>query len=303
MGSLEGGFEGGSQGGSGAAGSAFPSEANCTICPHRCRLEPGKTGVCGVRSVQDGKVTSQNYGLSSGLALDPIEKKPLACFKPGSFILSYGSFGCNMRCPFCQNASISTASAAKPVSSSSISPEALVGKALSLRARGNIGIALTYNEPLIAWEYLMDCAARAREAGLVMAIVTNGYACKETWEETLPWLDAANIDLKSFSEEGYRSLGAPGGLETVKHSIASAYEAGIHVEVTTLVVPGFSDDEEAFKEQCLWLAALCPEIPLHITRFFPCHKMLDRPPTPLKTLKRFQEIAGEYLERVFVGNV
>ena len=279
------------------------ADAVCTVCPHACRIRPGGLGVCGARGVRDGAVVSLNYGRSTGLALDPIEKKPLACFHPGTSILSYGSFGCNMACPFCQNSSISTARADDPPPTRYISPEDLVAEGVGLKSRGNIGIALTYNEPLIALEYLMDVGRCAREAGLVTVAVTNGYVSRDAWACALPCLDAVNIDLKCFSEAGYRSLGAPGGLEAVKGSIASAFEAGVHVEVTTLVVPGLSDDEEAFREECLWLSSLSPEIPLHITRFFPCYKALDKPPTPTKALMRFKEVADGYLGRVFLGNI
>ena len=279
--------------------------AVCAVCPHGCRIRPGKLGVCGARSALDGKVVSLNYGRSSGLALDPIEKKPLACFHPGAFILSYGSFGCNMRCPFCQNSSISTARAddAPPIPTRYLAPEDLVAQAISLKPQGNIGIALTYNEPFIAWEYLMDVCRCAREAGLVTAAVTNGYVARDAWMQSLPYLDAANIDLKCFSEAGYLGLGAPGGLSVVKGSIESAHAAGVHVEVTTLVVPGLSDDEDAFREECLWLSSISPEIPLHITRFFPCHKALDKQATSVKTLMRFKEVAKGHLHNVFLGNI
>jgi len=279
------------------------SEAVCAVCPHACVLAEGALGVCGVRACREGRVASLNYGCSTGLALDPIEKKPLACFHPGSHILSYGSFGCNMRCPFCQNATISTARADDAPSTRFISPERLVEEALDLEPHGNIGIAFTYNEPLVAWEYLMDAARLAHDAGLLTAAVTNGYVASDTWAQALPLLDAANIDLKCFTEEGYRSLGAPGGLAVVKGSIASAQTSGVHVEVTTLVVPGLSDDEQAFEEECRWLAAVSPEIPLHITRFFPSYQAAAKQPTPIKTLKRFQEIAKTHLHHVFLGNI
>jgi pyruvate formate lyase activating enzyme len=266
-------------------------------------LAPGKLGICGVRGLRGGQVVALSYGQSTGLALDPIEKKPLACFHPGSRILSYGSFGCNMRCPFCQNSGISTARADAPPPAVPLPPEDLVAHALSLKAQGNIGIALTYNEPFVAWEYLMDSARCARRAGLLTAVVTNGYVAREAWEAALPLIDAANIDLKCYTEEGYEALGAPGGLGIVKGSIASAHAAGVHVEVTTLLVPGLSDDEDAFREECAWLAALDPGIPLHITRFFPCHQASDLQPTSIKLMRRFKQIADSHLARVYLGNV
>ncbi|MCL1796771.1 MAG: radical SAM protein [Eggerthellaceae bacterium] len=260
-------------------------------------------GICGTRTLQNGKVVSLSYGQSTGLSLDPIEKKPLARFHPGAKILSYGSFGCNMRCPFCQNASISTLRADASLPTEFISPQDLVGRARTLKAQGNIGIALTYNEPFIAWEHLLDCARAAREADLLVAVVTNGYVNRTAWETALPLIDAANIDLKCYTEEGYSKLGTPGGLGVVKESIRSAHAAGVHVEVTTLVVPDFSDREDVFREECAWLASIDCAIPLHITRFFPCHEAAHKRPTSIKVMNRFKHIAKDYLSQVFLGNV
>lgn len=283
--------------------SATGPVITCDVCPHACRLEVGALGVCGTRTQRDGKVASLNYGRVTGLALDPIEKKPLARFHPGSYILSYGSFGCNLRCAFCQNSDISTMTAHTAGFADQLAPAALVEEALSLRGRGNIGIAFTYNEPFIAPEYLMDASRLAHGAGLVTAAVTNGYVSAEVWDAALGTIDAYNIDVKCFSEEGYRSVGAPGGLAAVKRSVATAIEAGAHVEVTTLVVPGLSDDEGLFEKECAWLASLDPETPLHITRFFPRHKMASASPTGLETLKRFEAIAGKHLHHVYLGNI
>lgn len=277
----------------------------CTVCPHECLLREGSFGICGARTVRQGRIVSLNYGRATSLALDPIEKKPLARFRPGSRILSYGSFGCNLRCPFCQNSDISMADAEGRVASSArfVSPEYLVDRAYELRSCGSIGIAYTYNEPFIAPEYLMDCAVLAHERGLANVAVTNGYAAAGTWAAALPYLDAVNIDLKCYSEEGYRSLGAPNGLCVVKRSIETAVAAGVHVEVTTLVVPGLSDDEALFHEECAWLASLDPSIPLHLSRFFPSYRMAEASPTSRALLERFRIIAKASLAHVYLGNV
>lgn len=275
----------------------------CKICPHACKLQEGTLGVCGARTVEQDHIVCLNYGEATALALDPIEKKPLALFHPGTMILSYGSFGCNLKCPFCQNHDIATARVDRPIATRFISPEQLVEEALLQKTSGNIGIAFTYNEPYIAYEYLQDVARKAHEQDLACVAVTNGYVSVPVWEESLSLIDAFNIDLKCYSENGYRELGAPQGLSVVKGSIESAYYAGCHVEVTTLVVPGFSDDEHVFTEQCLWLASVGTDIPLHISRFFPCHKASHKRPTDKRVMERFKQIAEHHLEHVFLGNV
>ncbi len=285
-----------------SAAFASPS-AHCDVCPHACVIPDGKLGVCGARGARDGAVESCNFGRATALALDPIEKKPLARYKPGTKILSYGSFGCNQRCAFCQNAGISTASATSGVRTQTLLPEALVSAAEAARARGNIGVALTYNEPLIAPEFLCAVGERLKERDLDLVVVTNGYATAATIDKVAPYIDAANIDLKCFSEEGYKRLGAPRGLETVMHTIAAFVDAGIHVEVTTLVVPGLSDDPALFDAECAWLASLSPHIPLHLSRFFPSHKMTDARPTDVELLKTMQAQAAHYLTHVYLGNV
>ena len=277
--------------------------ATCGVCPHGCPMQEGDTGLCGARGVRDGRVVSLNYGEATALALDPIEKKPLARFMPGSRILSYGSFGCNMACPFCQNADIAQVRACEHPPTRFISPAELVGQAEELLFSGNAGVALTYNEPLIAPEYLIDVGGLTKSVGLVLAVVTNGYATPETFDAACSVANVMNIDLKCFTEEGYAKLGAPGGLACVTRNIQTAHEAGVHVEVTTLVVPGISDSEEAFREEVAWLASVSPDIPLHITRFFPTHKMTDDSPTDIALMHRFCDIAQESLRHVFLGNV
>lgn len=271
---------------------------NCTICPRRCALEEGQTGFCRARGNRSGTIVCLNYARVTALALDPIEKKPLRWFYPGTRILSAGSYGCNLACSFCQNHGISMADETS-VLWRDIPPEELVGQAEALRSEGNIGLAFTYNEPLIGYEYVRDCAKLCRARGLKTVLVTNGMILSEPWRELLPLIDAANIDLKCFTPEGYRSLG--GDLETVKTAISLAV-GRIHLEVTTLVVPGFNDGEAEMREIARWLAGLQADVPLHISRFFPQYRMLDRPPTPVTAIDRLSAVAGEYLPHVYRGN-
>lgn len=269
----------------------------CDICFHHCELDEGRTGLCRARANRGGQIVPLNYGRLTSLALDPIEKKPLRRFHPGGLVLSLGSFGCNLRCPFCQNAEISMAGAEFPAMD--YSPEALVQLALALRPRGNLGLAYTYNEPLVGYEFVRDCAALVREAGMFNVLVTNGTIEEAPWRALLPLIDAVNIDLKGFTEAWYRRLG--GDLETVKRSIALAAEA-CHLEVTTLVVPGCNDGEDELRALSGWLASLSPDIPLHISRFFPRHRMNDLPPTPVDTVYRLAAVARERLRYVYTGN-
>ncbi|EFB74959.1 AmmeMemoRadiSam system radical SAM enzyme [Subdoligranulum variabile] len=269
----------------------------CTLCFHHCRLEEGQTGLCRARANRGGVLQPLNYGRLTALALDPIEKKPLRRFHPGSLILSVGSFGCNLHCPFCQNAGIAAAGAESPTRD--CTPRQLAEEALRLRPRGNIGVAYTYNEPLVGYEFVRDCAEEVRRAGLCNVLVTNGTLEEQPWRALLPLLDAVNIDLKGFTEGWYRRLG--GDLETVKRSIVLAASC-CHPEVTTLVVPGENDSEEEMRALSAWLASVRPDIPLHVSRFFPRHRMQDRPPTPVQTVYRLAEVAREQLSYVYTGN-
>ena len=212
----------------------------CELCFHHCDLFEGQTGLCRARVCRDGAVVPLSYGKLTSLALDPIEKKPLRRFHPGSLILSVGSFGCNLRCPFCQNHEISMVGEGE-LEMAELSPEALADKALELRHCGNIGVAYTYNEPLVGYEYVRDCAALIHERGMVNVLVTNGTIEDAPWRALLPLIDAVNIDLKGFTPEWYKRLG--GDLETVKCSIRLAAEQ-CHVEVTTLLIPGENDSVE-----------------------------------------------------------
>ncbi len=269
----------------------------CEICFHHCELDEGKTGFCRARANRGGRVVPINYGRLTSMALDPIEKKPLRRFRPGSLILSVGSFGCNLRCPFCQNYEISMAG--EGIRTQAVSPDELALQAEKLYSAGNIGVAYTYNEPLVGYEYVRDCAEKVRERGLVNVLVTNGTIEEKPWKELLPLIDAVNIDLKGFTKDWYERLG--GDLDTVKCSIALAAES-CHVEVTTLLVPGENDSLEEVQELSQWLADISPDIPLHLSRFFPRYRMTQLLPTPVKTVYELADTAREYLRFVYTGN-
>lgn len=263
--------------------------ARCSLCPHNCLIEDGSIGLCRARRCIDGKVTCANYGLITSLALDPIEKKPLRRFYPGSVIMSIGSFGCNLRCPFCQNCEISMAGEGD-VRTARMEPEEVIEKAQELKKYGNIGIAYTYNEPLVGYEFVKDCAELAREKGLKNVIVTNGFLNPEPFDALLPLIDAMNIDLKGFTPRFYEMVGAgKNGLDTVKQNIAA-------------VIPGENDSEDEIRSLASFLGGIDKELPLHVTRFFPCYRMNDRGPTPVATVKRLAEVASEELNHVYVGN-
>ena len=274
-------------------------KATCDICPRACEIEEGKLGFCRARTKRNGKVVCENYARVTSIALDPIEKKPLRRFYPGSKILSVGSYGCNMNCAFCQNSEISMARA-EYVEWKQILPDELVSRAEALRAQGNIGLAFTYNEPLIGYEYVLGCAKLAKEQDLRIVLVTNGMINSDPWTRLLPYVDAANIDLKVFSREGYRRLG--GDLDTVQEAISIAAER-IHVEVTTLIVPGLSGDEEMLRREAQWLAGENRDIALHLSRFFPRYHMQNAEPTEPETIHRLARIAREYLPYVYEGNL
>ena len=273
-------------------------KTRCELCFHYCELDEGQTGLCRARGCQDGRIIPLNYGKLTSLALDPIEKKPLRRFRPGSLVLSVGSFGCNLRCPFCQNHEISMAGDGQ-LQTVELSPEQLAAKAAELVPQRNIGVAYTYNEPLVGYEYIRDCAALVRERGLVNVLVTNGTVEETLWWELLPLIDAANIDLKGFTAAWYRKLG--GDLDTVKRSITLAAER-CHVEVTTLLVPGENDSVEEIRKLARWLASVDPNIPLHLSRFFPRYRMTDRPSTPVERVYHLADEARAYLTYVYTGN-
>lgn len=271
----------------------------CDVCPRHCPIEDGKIGFCRARKNDRGINISVNYGKLTSIALDPIEKKPLARFHPGSRILSVGSFGCNMDCPFCQNYSISAASE-NDVRTRYVAPSELAGLAWELKDNKNIGVAFTYNEPMIGYEYIKDVSIITKEMGMKNVVVTNGCVLKDTLEKVLPWIDAFNIDLKSFSEDTYRKLG--GDLKTVQEFIIEAAEKS-HVEITTLIVPGMNDSDDEMKNISGWIAGIDRSIPLHITRFFPQRKMSGGIPTEIDLLRHLYDTAKKNLDYVFIGNI
>lgn len=271
------------------------SKMLCGICPQNCMLEDGQTGFCRARTRDDGEIRANNYGRVTSMALDPIEKKPLRRFHPGSMILSVGSYGCNLRCPFCQNFEISMAD--EKLGGVYVPPEALLEKALQIK--GNLGVAFTYNEPLIGYEYVRDCAKLLKENGLKTVLVTNGYINEEPMDKLLPLIDAMNIDLKAFTESYYQTL--KGHLEPVKRTIALCAPR-CHVEVTTLIVPGRNDSEDDMRAQSAWLSGISSEIPLHISRFFPRYHMEKAQATPVETIKNLAAIARKSLKFVYTGN-
>ena len=273
----------------------------CKVCPRGCALAEGALGACRARRCVEGEIVPEGYGRLTSVAWDPVEKKPLARWQPGGWVLSVGGYGCNLRCPWCQNASISQAGA-RDVGWKTTTPEALVGAAARERARDSrvVGLAYTYNEPLICWEFVRDCARLARGVELGNVLVSNG--CVEGWvvDELAPWIDAANIDLKAFRDETYRSCG--GSLAAVRGCIERlAAEPGCHLEVTWLVVPGVNDDAAELLEACRWFASVDPGIVLHVTRYHPAWKM-DTPATPVTTVYRLADLAREVLPFVYTGN-
>ena len=272
--------------------------AACPVCPHHCRLMDGQYGRCGARKNENGKIICDNYGKVTALALDPIEKKPLRHFFPGSMILSVGSYGCNLSCPFCQNHEISMARS-ENTGWRMMRPEELADLAEDCRGRGNIGVAFTYNEPLAGYEFVRDTARLVHERGMKNVLVTNGTAKLPVLEELLPYIDAMNIDLKGFTEEYYRKLG--GSLETVKKFIRRAAKE-CHVELTTLIVPGENDSAEEMEREAEWIASVDSEIVLHVTRFFPRYRMTDRKATDVEEVYRLRDAAGKYLKYVYTGN-
>lgn len=268
----------------------------CSICPHECKLKNRAKGICGVRRAADNEIELLNYGEISSIALDPIEKKPLFHFKPDSCILSVGSYGCNFRCGFCQNYSISME---KP-DTRYVGPEELIKLAEDTKKQGNIGIAFTYNEPSIWYEYVYDVSKMAENKDLDIVLVTNGYIKREPLEKILPFVDAMNIDLKSYNSEFYKKICA-GTLENVLETIEIASKK-CHVEITTLLVNGYNDSDDEARELARWLSNVNADIPLHMTRYHPMYKF-TAPATPVERILRCREIAKEYLSYVYVGNV
>ncbi len=242
-----------------------------------------------------------NYGQVTSAALDPVEKKPLYHFHPGSTVLSLGTFGCNLHCSFCQNWQISRATETDALQLRNMEPGEVVELVRRYRDRGCIGAAYTYSEPVVWYEYVRDTSLAVRDAGFENVLVTNAYLRERPWRELLEAIDACNIDVKGFDPHFYRRYCA-GDLSVVKRNVQIAVEAGVHVEVTTLIIPDGTDDPDDLAALCDWLAGLDPEIPLHLSRYYP-HYRMHRPPTRVETLLMAQEIAAERLNNVYLGNV
>lgn len=272
----------------------------CELCPWYCKLKPGMTGVCKVRSNEKGKLVTEVYNRVAALGTDPIEKKPLYHFHPGKNILSIGEVGCNLKCTFCQNHRISQCYASEFSGFYNISSEQIVEEAE--KTWHNIGIAYTYNEPFMFYEFMLDTAKLAKLKGLKNVVVSNGYINPKPLKHALPWLDAFNIDLKAFNPEFYKKQ-TKGKLEPVLETLKIIAKSNTHLEITNLVIPELNDDENIFREMIDWIAnELGTDVPLHLSRFFPQHK-LHFPLTPLNKLESLFYLAKEKLEFVYLGNV
>ena len=273
----------------------------CRLCAHRCLIGDSKFGVCSVRQNQGGKLMTLVYGEVIAAHVDPIEKKPLFHFLPGTTSFSMATVGCNFRCGFCQNWQISQAGKNKTsFGGEALSPEDAVGIA---KARGCRSISFTYTEPTIFFEYAHDTARLAKAQGLANVFVTNGYMTAEALEAAREWLDAANVDLKSFREETYHRV-CGGHLQPVLDSIALMKKHGVWVEVTTLVVPGMNDGEEELAEIARFLAGVGVDMPWHISRFHPDYQFTEAPATPANTLRRAYDLGKEAgLRYIYLGNM
>ena len=269
--------------------------ARCGLCPHNCRIAVGNSGLCDVRSCDADGLASPYLGLFSSLAVDPIEKKPLYHWRPGSRILSLGSVGCIMRCQFCQNHHI-----AHPSGEVRLTPLNIPGLAARTAQTGLRAVAYTYNEPALQAEYILEAAPVLQEKGIATVLVTNGMFSEALLADLSPWVAAANVDVKTFNPRTYARLG--GSLDAVKRTVEGLHKAGSHVEVTTLVVPGISDSENDLVAMAEWLAAISPEIPLHLSRYFPAHAF-TAPATDVRLLRRLASLAQERLQNVHLGNV
>lgn len=279
---------------------AESGKVRCELCPHTCLIGEGKAGICRVRVNRGGKLTTLVNGRLSAIHGDPVEKKPLYHFHPGRQILSVGTRGCNLKCSFCQNHHLSQGEFLSPGHETMVTPGELARIALSMD--DNTGVAYTYNEPTVFYEYMLAAAGEVRKAGLKNVVVTNGYIQPEPLRELLPVIDAFNVDLKSFSDDFYLRM-TGGRLAPVLESLKMISAAGRHLEITLLVIPTLNDSEEEFREMTQWISAeLGKEVPLHLSRYFPAWK-LTLPPTPVATLDRFAAIAEKELHYVYTGNV
>jgi len=268
----------------------------CKLCPHACIIKEGKRGVCQTRHNTNRRLYALNYAQLTSYGLDRMEKKPLYHFYPGSSILSIGTWGCNFSCRFCQNHGISKDNP----QAAHLPPEAALKLAIDTCSQKNVGIAYTYSEPLVWFEYILDTVRLVHQSGLKNVLVTNGFINKEPLIELLPYIDAMNIDVKAFNNDFYRDI-CSGSLREVMQTVEEAART-CHVEITTLLVPGLNDNLHEIDNLASWIKSIDENIPLHFSRYFPKYKM-HLEPTPLETLEEAAKIAGKYLNYVYVGNV
>ena len=280
--------------------TAVDGGVRCRLCPHHCRIPEGGRGLCRSRECRDGKLWALSYGRPCALAVDPVEKKPLNQFLPGTYCLSLSCTGCNLSCRWCQNSDISQV-APEEADHTVLSPEEAVD--LCLR-RGLPSIAYTYTEPFTWWEYMYDMAVLAHGKGLKNILVSAGYVEKEPLQEILPYIDAANIDIKALDDGFYRRYcGAT--LAPVLENILAMHAAGVHVEITNLLVTGLNDSEEQVGRLCRWMVEnSLQDVPLHLSRFFPRYKLRSPVPTPKPTLLTARDLALSLgIETVYLGNI
>jgi pyruvate formate lyase activating enzyme len=277
------------------------SSTRCRLCAHYCTIKTGKRGICRVRENRDGTLYSLVYGKLVARNVDPIEKKPLYHFEPGTLSYSIATAGCNMSCSHCQNYQISLEAALKdPIPGYDSTPGEVVSNALTT---GCSSISYTYTEPTIFMEFARDCAVQASGGGLSNVFVTNGYMSEESAALASGFLDAANVDLKAATEEHYRKI-CGAGLQPVLDTIRTLHEAGVWIEVTTLVIPGYNDDDSSLQFIASFISSVDPVIPWHLSRFFPTYRLRDAPPTPIETLERAGRMGEESgLKHVYLGNV
>lgn len=267
----------------------------CLLCPLHCIIKPDQVGFCGVRKNVDGMLYSLNYGQLTSIAIDPIEKKPLYHLFPGEKILSVGSWGCNLRCDFCQNWEITKQ---RPKTVMRVMPQQLIQIALERESRG---IAFTYNEPIVSFEFILDTSRAAAKEGIYSILVTNGVIDEEPMDLLSQSVRGMNIDLKGWNDEFYvKDIGTE--KRVVLRSIETARKAGTHIELTTLIIPGKNDSPEEMREEAKWISGLSKDIPLHINRYFPNYKSTI-PPTSPDSLIQLADVAKEYLRYVYVGNI
>lgn len=272
----------------------------CNLCPHNCLISPGQRGSCGIRKNINGELFTEIYEKIAAINFDPIEKKPLYHFYPGRKILSIGTIGCNLHCKFCQNYDISQTNIDEFPYLKNYTSDEIIN--IALQKSDNIGIAYTYNEPIIWYEFVLETAKKAQAKNLKNVMVTNGYINKKPLEELMPYIDAFSVDLKAFTEDFYKEI-TLSKLEPVKETLKTIYKNHKHLEITNLIIPGLNDDEKIFKDMVLWIAnELDKDIVLHLSRYFPTYK-LDINPTPISTLESLHNIAKQFLNNVYLGNV